>query len=187
MTITGVLLAAGRGSRMGETKQLLPWGDGTVVEASFDAIANHCNNMVVVRGADQERIVEALGSREFECVESDPDAELLASIKLGLSKANGDVLLHLADHPVVPREVISTILSARNDLAIIPTSGGKGGHPVLIPQNVVAKILGWKGDGGLRHYWEQHPELVLRLPVDNAEDMLINLDTPEDYARHFKN
>jgi molybdenum cofactor cytidylyltransferase len=187
MTITGVLLAAGRGSRMGETKQLLPWEDGTVVEASFDAIAPYCDSMVVVVGADQKRVVETLGSRDFTVVESDPDAEQLTSIKLGLAVAKGDVLLHLADHPVVPPEVVKAILLVRNDLATIPTSGGKGGHPVFIPQNVVAKILGWNGEGGLRQFWEEHPQFVERLPVENAQGMLIDLDTPEDYARHFKN
>ena len=143
--------------------------------------------MVVVLGADKERIVESLGSREFECVESDPDAEQLTSIKLGLAKANGDALLHLADHPVVPPEVISTIISARNDLAIIPTSGGKGGHPVLIPKAIVTKIRVWNGEGGLRQFWEEHPQFVERLSIENAQDMLIDLDTPEDYARHFNN
>ncbi len=142
MTITGVLLAAGRGSRMGQTKQLLPWGDGTVVEASFDAIAPFCDGMTVVVGADKEKIVEALGVRKFTCIESDPDSEQLTSIELGLSKATGDVLLHLADHPLVPSEVIPMIISAFSDKAIIPTSDGKGGHPVLIPQNVVAQIRG---------------------------------------------
>jgi molybdenum cofactor cytidylyltransferase len=187
MTITGVLLAAGRGSRMGQTKQLLPWGDGTVVEASFDAIAPFCDGMTVVVGADKEKIVEALGVRKFTCIESDPDSEQLTSIELGLSKATGDVLLHLADHPLVPSEVIPMIISAFSDKAIIPTSDGKGGHPVLIPQNVVAQIRGWNGEGGLRQFWEEHPQFVERLPIENAQDMLIDLDTPEDYARHFKN
>ena len=187
MTITGVLLAAGRGSRMGQTKQLLPWGDGTVVEASFDAIAPFCDAMTVVVGADKEKIIEALGVRKFTCIKSDPDSEQLTSIELGLSKATGDVLLHLADHPLVPSEVIPMIISAFSDKAIIPTSDGKGGHPVLIPQNVVAQIRGWNGEGGLRQFWEEHPQFVERLPIENAQDMLIDLDTPEDYARHFKN
>ncbi len=187
MTITGVLLAAGRGSRMGQTKQLLPWGDGTVVEASFDAIAPHCDAMVVVVGAEQNRILEALGSRKFTTVESDPGAEQLTSIKLGLEKVVGDVLLHLADHPSVPSEVVPTITSSSSTKAILPTSGGKGGHPVFIPKTIVSQIRGWKGEGGLRQFWEEHPQFVERLPVENAQDILIDLDTPEDYARHFKN
>ena len=184
MTITGVLLAAGRGSRMGQTKQLLPWGDGTVIEASFDAIAPFCDSMVVVLGADKEKIIEALGERTFMYVESDPDAEQLASIKLGLQETSGDVLLHLADHPVAPEKVVKSIISTHDDRAIIPTSGGKGGHPVFIPQKIVVHIRSWVGDGGLRQFWEERPELATRLPIENAKEMLIDLDTPEDYAKH---
>ena len=187
MTITGILLAAGRGSRMGQTKQLLQWRDGTVIEASYDAIAPYCDFMVVVVGAEQEQIVKALGKRQFLVVTSDPDAEQLTSIKLGLEETHNNVLLHLADHPVVPREVIPTIMSIQQDKAIVPTSGGKGGHPVFIPKHVVVQIRGWEGEGGLRQFWEDYPELVLRLPIENAEDMLIDLDTPEDYAKHSNN
>lgn len=184
MTITGVLLAAGRGSRMGQTKQLLPWGEGTVIEASFDALSSFCDSMVVILGADKEKIIETLNPRIFSVVESDPDAEQLASIKLGLKETSGDVLLHLADHPVVPEKVVTSIIATDVDKAIIPTSGGKGGHPVFIPQQVIAHIRGWNGDGGLRQFWEEHPELATRLPIENAKEMLIDLDTPEDYAKH---
>jgi molybdenum cofactor cytidylyltransferase len=187
MTIIGVLLAAGRGSRMGQTKQLLPWGEGTVIEASFDAIAPYCDSMVVVLGADKEKIIEALGSREFVSVVSNPDAEQLESIKFGLAKTTGDVLLHLADHPIVPPEIIPMIISVFSDKAIIPTSGGKGGHPVFVPKSIVNQVRGWNGDGGLRQFWEEHPQFVERLPIENAQEMLIDLDTPEDYVRHFKN
>ena len=187
MTLTGVLLAAGRGSRMGQTKQLLPWHGSTVIASSFDAIASRCDSMIVVLGADKEKIIEALSGRDFSVVESDPDAEQLSSIKLGLSKINGDALLHLADHPVVPAEVFNTIISQQGELAVIPTSCGKGGHPVFIPNHVVSEILKWGGDGGLRQFWQDHPELVHRLPVENAAEMLIDLDTLEDYAKHHEN
>lgn len=187
MTITGLLLAAGRGSRMGQTKQLLPWKNGTVIEASFDAIEQFCDTMVVVLGSNKEKIEEVLGNREFSVVESDPDSEQLVSIKTGLEKIEGDVLLHLADHPIVPLEVVLAITSQQGGKAIIPTSDGKGGHPVFVPRNVINVFSGWKGNGGLRYFWEEHPELVLRVPIENAQEMLIDLDTPEDYAKHYKN
>ena len=104
-----------------------------------------------------------------------------------MSKINGDALLHLADHPVVPSEVIPKMLLANNNKAIIPTCNGKGGHPVLIPQTLINHFWEWEGEGGLRQFWQDHPDLVSRLPIENAEEMLIDLDTPEDYAKHHKN
>ena len=52
----GVILAAGRGGRMGGKKQLTPWpgadGSKPLVAASYDAIRSICDDMVVVLGHD---------------------------------------------------------------------------------------------------------------------------------------
>src|SRR5262245_14196111 len=81
----GVLLAAGRGKRMGRLKQLLPWPPGasadgrTVVAASFDTIAPHCDEMIVVVGAEAEAVASALVPRRLRMVQADPDAEMFQS------------------------------------------------------------------------------------------------------------
>ena len=50
----GVILAAGRGGRMGGQKQLTPWqsadGEKPLVAAAYDAIRPICDDMVVVLG-----------------------------------------------------------------------------------------------------------------------------------------
>ncbi|MHC4210603.1 MAG: nucleotidyltransferase family protein, partial [Planctomycetota bacterium] len=146
-TTAGVLLAAGRGRRMGELKQLLRWGPSTIVASAFDALAGHCGaGVVLVAGADAERIGGALAGRAYQVVRADSDAEQIESARQGLRRALElprveQVFLHPADHPVIPAPVLDALLErAEAKIALIPTYRGRGGHPVLIPAEVAASI-----------------------------------------------
>lgn len=191
--IVGVLVAAGRGRRMGTTKQLLPWPPNspvgkTVIESAFDAIAPFCERMIVVFGHEAEAVSRALGSRRYIKVCSDPDAEMFDSIKAGLCHAFDDeymqcVLLQPADHPEVRPATVQALLD-RHALAaygaVMPEYRGRGGHPVLIPRGMITGILEYEGGGGLRAYWERHPDLCTRLGLDDP-DVARDLDTPDAY------
>ncbi|MFG0328258.1 MAG: NTP transferase domain-containing protein [Phycisphaerales bacterium] len=189
--VVGVLLAAGRGRRMGTLKQLLGWNDRTLVECAFDALARHCGaGMVVTLGAEADRVAAALAPRAFERVEVDPDAEMLDSIRAGLKAAQRQTgaraaLLHPADHPFVVAPVVAALLDAHDErptVAIRPTHGGRGGHPTLIPLTLVEHLAAWNGEGGLRRLWEERPDLVHSIEFPDEERLRIDLDTPEDYA-----
>ncbi len=200
-TTAGVLLAAGRGRRMGRLKQVLPWAGSTVVAAAFDALARHCGaGMVLVLGDEADRVIDALGQRTFWPVESDSDSEQLHSARLGLRRAVEipvvrRVLLHPADHPVIPPLVIEALLrrTSECDRALIPTYRGRGGHPVLIPACIAQDIITWEpGEsrpaacltaGGLRVYFKSHPGQVERLEFRDAADLVMDLDSPDDYAQ----
>lgn len=66
--------------------------------------------------------------------------------------------------------------------AVVPEHNGRGGHPAVIPAELIERILGWSGVDGLAGFWRSAPELVLRIPV-NDPLLLRDLDTPEQYAR----
>jgi molybdenum cofactor cytidylyltransferase len=193
MHLIGVLLAAGRSQRMGQTKQLLAWPPHStsrlpLVAAAFDAIAPACCAMVVVVGHEADAVLAAMGERRFQAVRINPDSEMIASVKAGLSAAlaiepTADVLLQLADHPEVRRETIELLLRASADetgRAVMSECDGRGGHPVVIPAELVYDILDFAGAGGLRQYWLDHAEACVRVPVDDP-GVILDLDTPEDY------
>lgn len=185
---------------MGRLKQLLPWGDSTVVAAAFDALKPHCGaGMVVVVGEEADQITSALGDRVFRAAGSDSDTEQLHSVRIGLqcvAKIPGvhRTLLHPADHPFVPHLVIETLLhrATEHDRVLIPTHNDRGGHPVLIPTNVMNSIVSWKPSdsgatsgeqaGGLRGYWKTHPAEVERIEFPDAPELVMDIDTPDDYA-----
>jgi xanthine dehydrogenase accessory factor len=193
----GVLLAAGRSTRMRQTKQIMPLpGDGSgraLVAAAFDAIAPACSHMVVVTAHNADRVCAALGSRSFTRAHAPLGAEMIESILCGLRRAAeinpaAPVLLHLADHPHVAQRTLAAVLGAalaNPDLAVIPTHRGRGGHPALIPPGVAARIIaageiGPRARGGLREFWRCNPELCMRLAVGDPS-VIVDIDRPDDY------
>jgi len=187
----GVLLAAGRGRRMGGTKQLVDWptADGVkpLVAAAYDAIRPICDDMVVVLGHEAEAVAAALGSRPFDRAQSDPDAPMFESIRAGLESAraidpDATIILQPADHPEVAASTLTAVTDwslQRRVQAVIPEHQGRGGHPALIPASVAARILKSDCPTGLADFWSAHPDLCTRLPVDDPT-ILRDIDTPGD-------
>lgn len=186
MKCHGILLAAGRGRRMGGNKQFHPvqtlTGEKPLVAAAFDTIASVCDAMFVVLGHRSEEAATALGDREFEIVTVDPDAPMFNSICAGLSAAltpsrtatrsgnQHSVLLQLGDHPAIEESTLEKLfaMAAENpNKAVMPTYEDHGGHPVLITQAIAEKILITPCPDGLRQFWLDHAELCVRFEVDD--------------------
>lgn len=191
----GVLLAAGRSTRMGRPKQLLPWppqGENPkpLVAAAFDAIARVCDEMVVVVGHQAEEVIATLSDRKFQSIDSgNGTAEMMESVRGGLGfpflrdPSIAQFLLQPADHPQVRLDTLESLLVKAKEspqCAVMPQYRGRGGHPVLIPRSVAKKILDDQGHGGLRQFWLDHPELCVRLPVDDP-GVVFDIDTQSDY------
>jgi molybdenum cofactor cytidylyltransferase len=176
---------------MGGKKQLTPWptvdGAKPLVAAAYDAVRPICDEMVVVLGHMAEAVATALGDRTFHRAESDPDAPMYESIRAGLRAAlrmapDATVVLQPGDHPEVSvgaLEALSTWSLKRPGQAIIPEFNARGGHPVLIPPNVCAVLLDADCPNGLGQFWLDHPELCVRVPVEDPT-IIRDIDTPAD-------
>jgi len=187
----GVILAAGRGRRMGRTKQLAMWtaadGPKPLVAAAYDAIRSICDEMVVVVGHEAEAIAAALGKRRFHLVDADSDAPMFESIRAGLRTAQtidpeAVVVLQPGDHPEVAPSTLDALVDEslqRPTIAVIPQYRGCGGHPVLIPPNIIALLLDAECPAGLGEFWTAQPELCHRVPVSDPS-ILRDIDTPGD-------
>ena len=190
---SGVLLAAGRGRRMGRLKQLLPWpppdGNKTLVAAAFDAISSVCDQMIVVVGHESKRVISALEPRHFHSVHSDADWPMYESIRLGLKAAQqiapgGNVLIHPSDHPEVMDQTLHNLIqTAADDVhkAVCPCYDGRGGHPVFVHATLLPRLIQWSGTGGLRQFWLDYPETLVQVLVEDAF-VIRDLDTPDDYT-----
>lgn len=176
---------------MGRTKQLIPWrnagGDKPLVAAAYDAIQPVCNTMVVVVGHEADAVVAALGERPFHRVDSDADAPMFESMRAGFVAAaaidsSAVLVLQPGDHPEVAPETLAALNNQariHSSLAIIPTCGGRGGHPVLIPPCVAAVLVDADAPAGLSEFWRTHPDLCVRLEV-NDPTTVQDVDTPRD-------
>jgi molybdenum cofactor cytidylyltransferase len=187
----GVILAAGRGSRMGRTKQLALWttadGQKPLVAAAYDAIRLICNDMVVVLGHEADAVAEALGDRQFHRVSSDADAPMFESIRAGLRAAqsldfSAMIVLQPGDIPEVAPSTLETLSDwslQRPVQAVVPQVGDRGGHPALIPPQIASILINAECPKGLGDFWLAHPELCVRVPVDDS-GVVRDVDIPAD-------
>jgi molybdenum cofactor cytidylyltransferase len=187
----GVILAAGRGGRMGGTKQLKTWpaadGPKPLICAAYDAIRPICDEMIVVIGHAADDVVAVLGERSFQRVESSADLPMFESIRTGLRAAldrnpAATIVLQPGDHPEVAPGTLHSLTEwslQRPTQAIIPQRAGSGGHPVLIPPQIAEIIVKADCPEGLGQFWLDQPELCCRVPVDDPS-VLRDVDTPAD-------
>jgi molybdenum cofactor cytidylyltransferase len=188
--ICAVVLAAGRSRRMGTQKLLLPVGGQPAIARVVDELLRaRIDDVVVVIGADREPIAEALAGRRVRfATNTDPEGEMLGSVRCGLSalpEACEEVLVVLGDHPGITAELIGRLVAAFRDGGrgiAVPTCGGRRGHPLLCSTRYRHEVMSRYDGVGLRGLLDAHPADVLEVPIA-APFVLDDMDTPEDYRR----
>jgi molybdenum cofactor cytidylyltransferase len=194
--ILGLVPAAGKSQRMGRPKLLLPLGGRTVLEQVLACLktAGIDRTLVVVGPHVPELIplARAYGAEVLALSEETPD--MRSTVERGLSwleahcqpADSDDWLLLPADHPTLDAALVHQLLAARADLPagriLVPTYQGRRGHPTLISWRHVRGIRAWPSGEGLNAYLRRQSEVTVELAV-NSPEVLIDLDTPEDYER----
>ncbi|HEV2764307.1 MAG TPA: nucleotidyltransferase family protein [Pyrinomonadaceae bacterium] len=192
--VAAVILAAGRSRRMGAFKPLLPFPVGrTVVGACVESLRGAgVGEIVVVVGHRAEEVRRALeGARVRFASNDEPESEMGVSVARGveaLSEEARAVLVSLVDQPAVParavREVVEAYIKTGARL-VVPTWGGRGGHPVLVDLALREELLSLVPREGLRALFEAHRTEVLRLPVSSPY-VARDADTWEDYRALYE-
>jgi molybdenum cofactor cytidylyltransferase len=142
--------------------------------------------MIVVLGHEADAVADALVPRLFHRVSCDPDAPMFDSIRAGLVAASAldaqaTIVLQPGDHPEVAPATLAALVAAsaaQPDRAVMPEYLGRGGHPVLIPPPVAARLLIEDCREGLARFWSMHPRLCHRLPTDDRS-IVLDVDTPD--------
>lgn len=184
-----VVLAAGAGSRMGTTKQLLPFrGRPLVRHAARIAVSSGARRVVVVLGHEAAAVGAAVGDEPVHLV-GNPDwpQGMGTSIRAGLAAVADDaldaVVLMLADQPLLDGAVLERLMAerARTGAAVVASAyAGTVGVPVLFGHERFARLLALEdGEGCKGCIVEEGPDAV-RIPCPEAA---VDLDTPEDYGR----
>jgi molybdenum cofactor cytidylyltransferase len=184
-----IVLAAGGSSRMGSSKQLLQLrGISLVARATDAALDSGARPVVVVVGADAEKVRAAVAGRPI-LAPLNPDwaTGLASSIRVGISAllaADGTldaVVVAPCDQPGLSAEVIGQLTDTHRSTGRIAAAryGGRNGAPAVFGRGHFATLSALSGDEGARRLLNADLRAVatVDLPALGAD-----LDTPADVA-----
>ena len=183
--VTGLVLGAGGSKRLGRPKQLLRYGDGTLL-GHVVGVARACpfDQLIVAIGgaADDVRGTVDLAGADV-VVNDDYGAGCSSSIAaaLGIVDPRCDVMvLMLGDQPGVTADTVAALLEGRGDapLAVCRYDDGRG-HPIAFARSVFGALADLHGDKGVWRLLDQRADDVMTVPV--AGEIPLDVDTPEDY------
>ncbi|MBL5981542.1 hypothetical protein NAAC61_05500 [Petrotoga sp. 8T1HF07.NaAc.6.1] len=196
--ISAVVLAAGESLRMKAPKQILPWGDKTVLETVVTRLLK-CqyidDEIIVVLGGNFEKISPIFSKYEDHRLKivknNDYKKGMLTSVWSGLNsltKSSEYILFTLGDMPLIKiesfNELINFAINSKTTI-LAPIYHGKRGHPLIVHKSQIPDIFQLSGPGGLRTLLSKHPERVTLHEVSD-EGIIIDIDTIEDYNIYLK-
>jgi molybdenum cofactor cytidylyltransferase len=189
-SIAIVVLAAGRGLRMGvQPKLLLPLRDGRPViwHAVSQAAALQPSELAVVVRPDLPEIGKAISDLPVRCIPNPRYEEGMGtSIAVGVAALGEGIqatLVMLGDEPEVNLAVVEKLVAAflrEGKQATIPLYGKEVGPPSLFSRELFPELMKLEGDTGGRQVVANRPGLVCLVPFAES-DRPKDLDTPEDY------
>lgn len=182
--ISGIVLAAGTGSRFGATKQLVVVDGKALVRHAVDALRDAAvGELIVVVGHDAEAVRGALPA-DVIVVENpnyrDGQATSLAAGLHAVNDASEAAVILLADQPGITGEDVEALahgfLSTRSQIVRSMFTDGPG--PALLSREIYAEAGHLHGEAGARVLMASHPEWVHEVTIDRPAPR--DIDTPDD-------
>jgi molybdenum cofactor cytidylyltransferase len=193
--ISGLVLAAGSSTRMGQPKQLLPYRGETILGGVLALATSALAHVLVVLGAAHEAILAQVDLHGADyLVHPDFKDGQASSLCAGLRALaeRSDIsacMVLLGDQPTVRREAIAAVcqhhVSQPDTATIVPRYGTRIGNPVLFARSAWPILeTSLAGDTGARRLiarGEPAPLAYVDLPEAWWPD---DIDTWSDYMRH---
>jgi len=184
----GIILAAGASIRMGQPKPLLSWrGELFIRHIARTALDAGLSPVIVVAGAHTPEMRTAVADLPVTVIHNaEWEAGQSTSVRCGLQALPdtiGSAVFLLADQPQIPIELVAALCEqhARSLSPIVaPLIGDRRGNPVLFDRITFGDLLALTGDVGGRAVFAKYPIAHVAWPDAN---LLLDVDTPEDYQR----
>lgn len=186
-----LLLAAGGSTRMGQPKQLLPWGEQTLIEHQIQTLLKTGNPINVVLGSNSKLIIPVIEKYSLDIfINADWKSGMGSSISFGIGQiiqkfpdADG-VLITLLDQPMVTTFYLEKMFYAyqpdsKQIIASRSASGWKG-VPVLFDKCYFKELSELKNEEGAKKIIKRHEKNVILL---DGGELLEDMDTPLVYQQ----
>lgn len=190
--ISAVVFAAGRSTRMGQPKMLLPWGETTVIGQVIQVLSqSSLAEILVVTGADHVQVEQELRGLPVRTVYNPEHEkkEMLSSAQVGLAALGEKVeatLFVLGDQPQIQLEVVDKVLAEYHQskaALIIPSYQMRRGHPWILDRSLWPFVFKMQPPESLRDLVRNLASSIRYVPVDTPT-VLQDLDTPQDYQQY---
>jgi molybdenum cofactor cytidylyltransferase len=186
MSISAIILAAGKSVRMGQQKMLMPWGNTTVLGKVIETL----------QAADIEDIILVTNSTTANQITNyklpitfNNNGEMLESIQLGLQAQKQTVeatLICLGDQPQVEERSVRNVCNAfreNKSNIVVPSYQMRRGHPWLIARELWGEVLKMRAPESMRNFLNTHKDDIFYVELDTPS-ILMDLDTPTDYLKY---
>jgi molybdenum cofactor cytidylyltransferase len=184
--VTGLVLAAGGSSRLGEPKQLLPYGSGTLLDHVVDtARASRFDQLIVAIGGSSPKVRSRANLSGAEVVENPDFGEgCSSSIAAGLNALDPRaklLVLMLGDQPGVTPATVRALIGGCDEgtvLAVCRYDDGRG-HPLAFGRAVFDDLRALHGDKAVWKLMEKRSDEVVEVRI--AGPVPRDVDTRADY------
>ena len=184
--ISGVVLAAGTGSRFGGTKQIVVVEGKPLAQHAIDTLSQAgVDEIVVVTGHDAVRVASALTLPANARIVYNPafkdgqSTSLAAALHALDDESEGAVVL-MADQPGVATDVVRWLverfLATRKQIVRATYRDGPG--PSLLSREIYGEAGHLTGDVGARELVASHPDWVEEVQIHGSAP--VDIDAPHD-------
>jgi len=190
LNIAILIPAAGASKRLGSPKQLLKWGDSTLMGHVIKNVKQlDAQQVLMVLGAHYDKIVKEVSTADVEIIQNKNwEQGLGSSIAAGAkflldSKSNVDaVLIVLVDQPFISTAYLAAMIADFNaeEGRIITTSYGNDtyGVPALFDKRYLVQLAKLRDDNGAKMLIKQNLDRVSAVAMT---PILTDIDTKKDY------
>lgn len=190
-TTSILIIAAGASVRLGSPKQLLPWGNTTLLGHTVEqALNTGIKKINLVLGAHFEQVKASVSNYKLNVhYHANWQQGMGSSIAYGVTqilqqqKDTEAILILLTDQPLIDSAFINKLLQCteQHPQQIIATwYGNRNGVPALFPKAFFPELLQLKGDEGARQLLNNSSIPILTV---DGEDKQADIDTLEDYQK----
>ncbi|HAQ20212.1 MAG TPA: hypothetical protein DCR40_13430 [Prolixibacteraceae bacterium] len=186
-----LLLAAGASSRMGQSKQLLPWGNQTLIGHQIQTLLKTDHPVHVVLGSNSNLVIPVIEKFPGTIfINTDWESGMGSSISFGIRQiiqkfpeADG-VLITLLDQPLITtsyfQKMLGAFQSGLQQILVSRSASGWTGVPVLFDKCYFKELAELRNEEGAKKIVKRHEEKVILV---DGDELLEDMDTFQNYQQ----